>query len=63
MKEVTGTFTFDGDTKRMHRFHIKNDDGKIAITGNLYIPKDGPGIPKRIVLDNPRSRGTEQESE
>ena len=39
---------FDGDTKRMHRFIIKEGQG---VTGSLYFPKDGEKIPGEIVIE------------
>jgi hypothetical protein len=51
MKEINGTFIFDGDTKRMHRFFVKNQEG---ITGTIYVPKDNESIPTRIILDYQR---------
>lgn len=50
-KESRGTFNFDGDTKRMHRFFVKNQEG---ITGTIYVPKDSESIPTRIILDYER---------
>lgn len=47
-KEVKGTFTFDQDSKRFHRFRIEGNDG---IVGTLYVPKDCKGTPEKIVLD------------
>ncbi len=52
-KEAKGTFQFDGDSKRYHRFAFQGDDG---IVGNLYIPK-GQDIPDRIVLTNVKAAG------
>ena len=47
-KEAKGSFTYDQDSKRFHRFKIKGDNG---IVGNLYVPKDSHGIPEKITLD------------
>lgn len=47
-KEARGTFNFDGDTKRMHRFQVK---ALGDIVGTIYIPQDCDGIPNRIILD------------
>ena len=38
---------FDGDTKRMHRFIIKEGQG---VTGNLYFPRDREKIPNEITI-------------
>ena len=46
--EAKGIFIFDQDSKRFHRFRIEGEDG---IVGNLYVPKDCKGVPKKIVLD------------
>ncbi|MGD0277307.1 MAG: hypothetical protein ABSB79_14845 [Syntrophales bacterium] len=47
-KESKGTFIFDGDTKRMHRFLVKSGDG---IVGTLYVPKESEAIPEKITLE------------
>jgi len=59
MNESIGTFKFDKDTKRMHRFQVVSDE----VTGTLYIPKDAPGIPRRIVLENARYKESIREEE
>ena len=46
--EAKGSFIFDQDSKRFHRFRIEGDNG---IVGNLYIPKDSKDIPEKITLD------------
>ena len=46
-KEVYGEFSFDQDSKRYHRFRIETDQG---IVGLIYVPRDGNGIPKKIIL-------------
>lgn len=46
-KEVKGTFIFDQDSKRYHRFKIETDAG---VVGTLYVPKDADCIPKTIML-------------
>jgi hypothetical protein len=48
-KEVTGTFRYDQDSKRFHRFQIETD---VGIVGTVYVPKTAEGIPKRLVLEN-----------
>jgi len=48
-KEIKGTFRFDQDSKRYHRFKIETDAG---IIGTFYVPKDAKAIPKKIVLEN-----------
>ena len=45
-KEIEGQFTFDGDTKRKHRFVVRVKE----ITGVLYVPKDCHCIPEKIIL-------------
>ena len=47
-KETKGTFKFDQDSKRFHRFRIEGDNG---IVGNLYVPKESKGIPEKITLN------------
>jgi len=47
-KEVKGTFKYNGDSKRYHRYELKADDG---IVGSLYVPQDIDKIPNRIVLE------------
>jgi hypothetical protein len=46
-KEAKGTFKFDNDTKRFHRFQVEVDGG---IIGSVFIPK-GAAIPARITLE------------
>lgn len=55
--EVKGSFVFEQDTKRTHRFKIITEGGDIELSGSIYIPKDGPGIPHKIVLINPNHPG------
>ena len=38
---------FDGDTRRMHRFVVREGQG---VTGSLYFPKDGEKIPGEITI-------------
>ena len=45
--EVKGSFTFDQDSKRFHRFKIKGDNG---IVGNMYVPKGSKGVPEKVTL-------------
>jgi hypothetical protein len=47
-KEIKGTFKYERDSKRYHRFRIENKEG---ITGTIYIPKDMDPLPERIILD------------
>ena len=49
-KEITGSFRFDQDSKRFHRFKIETKSG---IVGTVYIPKDmgGEKLPKKITLN------------
>ncbi|MEI7636321.1 MAG: hypothetical protein WCJ37_03385 [Syntrophus sp. (in: bacteria)] len=43
---ANGTFRFDSDTKRYHRFQVEGEGG---IVGSVFIPKGGV-IPGRITL-------------
>lgn len=47
-KEVKGTISYNGDSKRFHRYSVKADDG---IVGSLYLPQDIDKIPDKIVLE------------
>ena len=47
-KEVEGTFKYNGDSKRYHRYDLKVDED---IVGSLYVPRDIDKIPDRIVLE------------
>ena len=47
-EEITGTFKYEKDTQRFHRYGIKVDGG---IEGSLYMPQDIDKIPDRIVLE------------
>jgi len=47
-KEITGTFKYEQDSKRYHRFKIETDAG---IVGTVYIPKESEGVPKRLILE------------
>jgi len=47
-KEVKGTFKYNGDSKRFHRYEVKAESG---IVGSLYMPQDIDKIPDRIVLE------------
>jgi hypothetical protein len=40
--------TYDGDTKRKHRFSVESSDG---IVGSIYIPKSIDPIPDVIILE------------
>lgn len=51
-KEVKGTFRYEQDNKRFHRFKIETDAG---VVGTLYVPKDAEGIPGQIILKNAKS--------
>jgi hypothetical protein len=46
-KEIEGTFKFDQDSKRFHRFKV--ECGK-EIVGTIYIPKTSEGIPEKLIL-------------
>jgi len=47
-KEIKGTFKYEQDSKRYHRYRIEASGG---IVRTLYIPKDAGEIPERIVLE------------
>lgn len=47
-KEVKGTFVYEQDSKRYHRFQIKIEEGGV---GMLYIPKDSQPLPERVILE------------
>ena len=44
--EISITATFNGDSKRFHRFMIDEGEG---ITGSIYIPK-GKQIPEKVTI-------------
>jgi len=46
-KEAEGTFKYDADTKRTHRYLISSDSGMV---GTVYFPK-GSQIPERLILE------------
>jgi len=50
-KEIKGTFKYEQDSKRYHRFKIEAKEG---IVGNIYISKDMDPLPDRIILDKVR---------
>jgi hypothetical protein len=47
-KEVAGTFKYEQDSKRYHRFKIETDSG---IVGTVYVPKDKQSMPKKLILE------------
>jgi hypothetical protein len=47
-QEVTGTFQYEQDSKRFHRFKIETNGG---IVGTVYVPKDKQSMPTKIVLE------------
>ena len=47
-KEIKGTFRYDQDSKRFHRFKIETDTG---IVGTVYVPKDKESMPKKLILE------------
>ncbi len=47
-KEVKGTISYNGGSKRFYRYSVKADDG---IVGSLYLPQDIDKIPDKIVLE------------
>ena len=46
--EVKGSFTYEKDSKRFHRFQIETD---VGIVGTIYVPKSIKNVPKKIVLE------------
>jgi len=48
-KEIKGTFKYEQDSKRYHRYRIEAAKG---VVGTIYIPKDIKPIPERIVLED-----------
>jgi len=48
MKEIKGKFSFDGDSKRYHRYKFEADKD---VVGVLYVPEDSK-IPERVILEN-----------
>ena len=47
-KVVEGTFEYQQDSKRFHRYQLEAAGG---IVGTVYIPKKAEGIPDRIILE------------
>ena len=47
-REIRCTMTFDGDTKRKHRYLVKSSEG---IVGSIYIPRTMDPIPDVIILE------------
>ena len=47
-KEIKGTFRYDQDSKRVHRFKIETDSG---IVGTVYVPKNKQSMPKKLILE------------
>ena len=47
-KEIRGTFKYDGDSKRFHRYKVKADND---IVGSVYVPQEIDEIPDRITLE------------
>jgi hypothetical protein len=45
-KEANGSFKYDQDSKRFHRFRIESKEG---IVGTFYIPKDTV-VPDKVIL-------------
>lgn len=48
-KEIKGTFKYEQDSKRFHRYRIEAAGG---IVGTVYIPKDIEEIPEQIILED-----------
>ena len=46
MQNSEGTFVYEQDSKRFHRFRIEAG----SIVGTLYIPKQLGGVPEKITL-------------
>lgn len=51
-KEAQGSFTYQQDSKRFHRYQLEAEGG---IVGTVYIPKKAKGIPDRITLEKIRA--------
>jgi hypothetical protein len=47
-KEVKGSFKYEKDSKRYHRFQIETD---IGIVGTIYVPKSIEDVPKKLILE------------
>jgi hypothetical protein len=47
-KEITGSFRYEQDSKRFHRFKIETEAG---VVGTVYVPKDKITMPKKIILE------------
>ncbi len=49
-KEIEGTFRYEQDSKRYHRFKIETDAGAV---GTVYVPKERQGeqLQKCIILE------------
>jgi len=46
--QIEGTFKYDKDTKRMHRFQVETEFG---VTGTIYLPKDLKPMPRTLILE------------
>ena len=46
-KEAKGSFTYEQDSKRFHRYKLEAEGG---IVGMLYIPKENSSFPESIIL-------------
>ena len=46
--EIQGSFRYEQDSKRYHRFQIETEAG---VVGTVYIPKDTEPMPKKLVLE------------
>lgn len=51
-KEIKGTFKYEQDSKRYHRYRIEAEGGAV---GTIYIPKDTEAIPERIILEDAKA--------
>jgi len=47
-KNVKGIAVYEKDSMRYHRFKVKSEKG---VKGSIYVPKDLPALPARIILD------------
>ena len=47
-QEVTGSFKYEKDSKRYHRFQIETD---VGIVGTIYVPKSIERVPKKLILE------------
>ena len=46
--EVTGSFKYEKDSKRYHRFQIETD---VGIVGTVYVPKNIESVPRKLIFE------------